>query len=89
MNQTALIACVLAVSFYAATAHAQTSAGRRWQVHTEADAQAWHASRVSTREFVLPAPRGNLRGDIANVARARHEADGTSPPVKDSRRARH
>jgi hypothetical protein len=87
MNQTTLLACSLVVSLCATTAHAQAGA-ERWQDRTDANAQAWHASRVSTREFVLPAPRGNLRDDIANVARARHEADGASPPAKDPRPAR-
>jgi hypothetical protein len=44
--------------------------------------QAWQQAETRNHEFTPPAPRGDLRGDIASNVRARPEA----PRGDDARR---
>jgi len=73
-----LLACGIVVSSLsvAIQAHAGSPAGNfALRPETQASLQAWKKEQIRGREPAEPAPRGDLRGDIASNARARPEPD--------------
>jgi hypothetical protein len=85
MKPMSLLACGIVVSSLSAAiqVHAESPAGN-FALHadTQASLQAWKKEQVHGREMTEPAPRGDLRGDIASNARARPE------PVRGDRQRR-
>jgi hypothetical protein len=80
-----LLLCGIVVSFAAASSFAQQRPpGWNWRPDQPATLQAWQETEArSNRDFTPPAPRGDLRGDIASNVRARPE-----PPRDDDARRR-
>ncbi|AJZ59365.1 hypothetical protein OI25_24 [Paraburkholderia fungorum] len=85
MKPMSLLLCGIVVSSMAAPALAQQRPqGWNWRPDRTATVQAWQQGDARGRDFTPPAPRGDLRGDIASNARMRPE----SPPREDAVRRR-
>ncbi|RKF49547.1 hypothetical protein [Paraburkholderia fungorum] len=85
MKPMSLLLCGIVVSSMAAPALAQQRPqGWNGRPDHAATVQAWQQSDSRSRDFTPPAPRGDLRGDIASNARMRPEP----PPREDSTRRR-
>ena len=84
MKPMSLLVCGIVVSSLAAGAPAQQRPrDLNWQPGQPAGLHAWQQEDARNREFTPPAPRGDLRGDIASNARARPE-----PPRAEGQRRR-
>ncbi|MDE1011063.1 hypothetical protein PQR68_16865 [Paraburkholderia agricolaris] len=84
MKPMSLLLCGIVVSSMAAPALAQQRPqGWNWRPDHTATVQAWQQNDARGRDFTPPAPRGDLRGDIASNARMRPE-----PPREDAARRR-
>jgi hypothetical protein len=67
-----LLLCGIVLSSMAAPALAQQrSQAWNWRPDRAASLEAWQQSQTRNRDFTPPAPRGDLRGDIASNVRAR------------------
>ncbi|WP_114811005.1 hypothetical protein [Paraburkholderia kururiensis] len=74
---------VALVSWLAVAVHAQQRPqGWNWRPERPATIQTWREDGMRGRGFTPPAPRGDLRGDIASNVRERPE-----PPMPNTRRA--
>jgi hypothetical protein len=79
-----LLLCGIVISSMAAPALAQERPQAwNWRPDRTASLEAWQQSETRSRDFTPPAPRGDLRGDIASNVRARPDA-----PREDSTRRR-
>ncbi|KAE8756265.1 MULTISPECIES: hypothetical protein [Paraburkholderia] len=84
MKPMSLLLCGIVVSSMAAPALAQQRPqGWNWPPDHTATVEAWQQSGPRSRDFTPPAPRGDLRGDIASNVRTRPE-----PPREDPARRR-
>ncbi|CAB3730749.1 hypothetical protein LMG24238_05711 [Paraburkholderia sediminicola] len=84
MKPMSLLLCGIVVSSMAAPALAQQrQQGWNWRPDHTATIEAWQQSETRNRDFTPPAPRGDLRGDIASNVRTRPE-----PPREDPARRR-
>ena len=82
MKPMSLLLCGIVISSMAAPAFAQQRPqGWNWRPDRSATLEAWQQSEAHNRDFTPPAPRGDLRGDIASNVRARPDA-----PREDQRR---
>jgi hypothetical protein len=73
MKPMSLLLCGIVVSLIAAPTFAQQRpSGWNWQPDRRATPDAWQQGERN-RDFTPPAPRGDLRGDIASNVRARPE----------------
>ncbi|HEX3637126.1 MAG TPA: hypothetical protein VHV99_16890 [Paraburkholderia sp.] len=80
MKPMSLLLCGIVVSSMAAPALAQQRPqGWNWRPDHTATAEAWQQSETRGRGFTPPAPRGDLRGDIASNVRTRPEPPRESP----------
>jgi hypothetical protein len=76
-----LLLCGIVLSSMAATALAQQRPqGWNWRPDRAASMEAWQQSAARSRDFTPPAPRGDLRGDIASNVRTRPEAPRDDSP---------
>ena len=81
MKPMSLLVCGIVVSSLSAavTVHAESSAGnfalRASTTTTQAGPQDWRKESVRGNDLTGAAPRGDLRSDIANNARARPEPE--------------
>jgi hypothetical protein len=74
MKPMSLLLCGIVVSSLAAPALAQQRPqGWNWRPDHPANLQTWQQSDARARGFTPPAPRGDLRGDIASNVRERPE----------------
>jgi hypothetical protein len=80
-HETNVTASVRHCCFINGRTGARTAAPTRLEL---AAVQAWQQGDARGRDFTPPAPRGDLRGDIASNARMRPE----SPPREDAVRRR-
>ena len=86
MRPMSLYVCGLLMSLLAATAFAQQRPqGWNWRPEQPATLQAWQQAEARSQNFTPPAPRGDLRGDIASNVRAR--PDGQRDDVPQRRHA--
>ncbi|WP_341312473.1 hypothetical protein WN982_13420 [Paraburkholderia sp. IMGN_8] len=84
MKPMSLLLCGIVVSSMAAPALAQQRPqGWNWRPDHTASVDASQQSETRNRGFTPPAPRGDLRGDIASNVRTRPE-----PPREDPTRRR-
>ncbi|CAE6816365.1 hypothetical protein [Paraburkholderia haematera] len=84
MKPMSLLLCGIVVSSMAAPALAQQHPQvGNWRPDRTATVEAWQQSNTRERDFTPPAPRGDLRGDIASNVRMRPE-----PPREDPTRRR-
>ena len=83
MKPMSLLLCGIVISSMAAPALAQQrQQAWNWRPDHSATVEAWQQSQTHNREFTPPAPRGDLRGDIASNVRARPGA----PPADQQQR---
>jgi hypothetical protein len=83
MKPMSLLLCGIVVSSIAASAFGQQKPqGWNWRPDRPATVEAWQQDG-RTRDFTPPAPRGDLRGDIASNVRTRPE------PARDDAARRH
>lgn len=81
MKPMSLLLCGIVLSSMAATALAQQRPqGWNWRPDRAASMEAWQQSAARSRDFTPPAPRGDLRGDIASNVRTRPEAPRDDSP---------
>ncbi|WGS51368.1 hypothetical protein LFL96_07665 [Paraburkholderia sp. D15] len=81
MKPMSLLLCGIVISAMAAPALAQQRPdGWNWRPDRAASLQAWQQGDARGREFTPPAPRGDLRGDIASNVRERPEFPREGPP---------
>ncbi|CAB3770606.1 hypothetical protein [Paraburkholderia humisilvae] len=86
MRPMSLFLCGIVVSTLAANAAAQQRPqGWNWKPDQPATLQAWQQAETRNHDFTPPAPRGDLRGDIASNVRAPR----TEPPSRDDTSRRH
>jgi len=75
-----LLLCGIVVSSMAAPVLAQQrQQAWNWRPDRQATTEASQQGKPQNREFTPPAPRGDLRGDIASNARARPEGSRDDP----------
>jgi Ni/Co efflux regulator RcnB len=75
-----LLLCGIVISSMAAPAFAQQrQQAWNWRPDHAAAADTWQQSEAHNRDFTPPAPRGDLRGDIASNVRARPDASHGEP----------
>jgi hypothetical protein len=77
MKPMSLIACGIVVSSLgmAVSVHAESQSGNfALRTGTQADMQAWKKEPVRGSQSAEPAPRGDLRGDIASNVHTRPDA---------------
>ncbi len=80
MKPMSLLLCGIVVSSMAAPALAQQrQQAWNWRPDRPATAEAWQQGNTQNRDFTPPAPRGDLRGDIASNARTRPEGTRDDP----------
>ncbi|WP_144143042.1 hypothetical protein [Paraburkholderia sp. BCC1884] len=80
MKPMSLLLCGIVVSSMAAPALAQQRPqGWNWRPDRTATIEAWQQSEPR-RDFTPPAPRGDLRGDIASNVHTRPESARAEPP---------
>jgi hypothetical protein len=83
MKPMPLLLCGIVVSLIAAPTFAQQRpAGWNWRPDRPATVETWQQGERA-HEFTPPAPRGDLRGDIASNVRTRPEQ-----PREDAQRRR-
>ncbi|ALE54396.1 hypothetical protein SCB29_13655 [Paraburkholderia sp. SIMBA_055] len=81
MKPMSLLLCGIVLSSMAASALAQQRPqGWNWRPDRTASVEAWQRSAERGRNFTPPAPRGDLRGDIASNVRTRPEAPHGDAP---------
>jgi hypothetical protein len=83
MKPMSLIACGIVISSLgvAIPVHAESQAGNfALRAGTEAGMQTWKKEPVRGSQPGEPAPRGDLRGDIASNVHARPEPDRGARP---------
>lgn len=74
MKPMSLLLCGIVVSLIAAPSFAQQKpSGWNWRPDQPATREAWQQQGERSREFTPPAPRGDLRSDIASNVRTRPE----------------
>ena len=74
MKPMSLLLCGIVISSIAAPALAQQRPqGWNWRPDRTASIDAHQQGQARSREFTPPAPRGDLRGDIASNVRTRPE----------------
>jgi hypothetical protein len=84
MKPMSVLLCGIVISSMAAPALAQErQQAWNWRPDRTASLEAWQQGEARNRDFTPPAPRGDLRGDIASNVRARPET-----PREDSTRRR-
>ncbi|MCC8401533.1 hypothetical protein LJ655_06420 [Paraburkholderia sp. MMS20-SJTN17] len=72
MKPMSLLLCGIVISLMAAPSFAQQRPqGWNWRPDHPATLEASQQSEAHNRDFTPPAPRGDLRGDIASNVRAR------------------
>jgi hypothetical protein len=75
-----LLLCGIVISSMAAPALAQQrQQAWNWRPDRAATVEAWQQSETRNRNFTPPAPRGDLRGDIASNVRARPDVPRENP----------
>jgi len=80
MKPMSLLLCGIVFSSMAAPALAQQRPQSwNWRPDRTASVEAWQQSAQRTRDFTPPAPRGDLRGDIASNVRTRPETPHGDP----------
>jgi hypothetical protein len=80
MKPMSLLLCGIVISSMAAPALAQErEQAWNWRPDRSATLQAWQQSQTRNRDFTPPAPRGDLRGDIASNVRARPDTPREEP----------
>jgi hypothetical protein len=80
MKPMSLLLCGIVISSIAAPALAQErQQAWNWRPDHTASLQAWQQSEARNRDFTPPAPRGDLRGDIASNVRARPDVPREDP----------
>lgn len=80
MKPMSLLLCGIVVSSMAAPALAQQRPqGWNWRPDHTASVETGQQNGARSRDFTPPAPRGDLRGDIASNVRPRPE-----PPREDT-----
>ncbi|SIT39934.1 conserved exported hypothetical protein [Paraburkholderia ribeironis] len=80
MKAMSLLLCGIVISSMAAPALAQQrQQAWNWRPDRPATVEAWQQSERRNHDFAPPAPRGDLRGDIASNVRARPEAPREDP----------
>ncbi|EIF31602.1 hypothetical protein BCh11DRAFT_07131 [Burkholderia sp. Ch1-1] len=80
MKPMSLLLCGIVVSSMAAPALAQQrQQAWNWRPDRAATVEAWQQGDTHARDFTPPAPRGDLRGDIASNVRTRPEAPRQDP----------
>ena len=81
MKPMSLLLCGIVVSLIAAptTFAQQRPAGWNWRPDRPATPETWQQGE-RPREFTPPAPRGDLRGDIASNVRARPDQPREDAP---------
>ncbi|CAB3769758.1 hypothetical protein [Paraburkholderia solisilvae] len=85
MRPMSLFLCGIVVSTLAAPAAAQQRPqGWNWKPDQPATLEAWQQAETRNHDFTPPAPRGDLRGDIASNVRAPRP----EPPRGDTPRRR-
>lgn len=81
MKPMSLLLCGIVISSLAAPALAQERPqGWNWRPDRAATLEAWQQADAHNHEFTPPAPRGDLRGDIASNVRARTDAPRVEEP---------
>ncbi|MFT4069660.1 hypothetical protein [Paraburkholderia sp.] len=81
MKPMSLLLCGIVISSMATTTFAQQRPqGWNWRPDRPATLEAWQQSEVRSRDFTPPAPRGDLRGDIASNVRGRPDEARTDQP---------
>jgi hypothetical protein len=76
-----LLLCGIVISSMAAPALAQQRPeGWNWRPERTASLEAWQQGDARGRDFTPPAPRGDLRGDIASNVRARPDMPRENAP---------
>lgn len=81
MKPMSLLLCGIVISSMAAPALAQQRPeGWSWRPDRSATLEAWQQGETRGRDFTPPAPRGDLRGDIASNVRARPEVPRENAP---------
>jgi hypothetical protein len=84
MKPMSMLLCGIVVSSLAAPALAQQRPqGWNWRPEHPASIEAWQQDDARGHAFTPPAPRGDLRGDIASNVRERSE-----PPRDGGQRRR-
>ena len=80
MKPMSLLLCGIVISSIAAPALAQQRPqGWNWRPDRTASLDASQQGHTRGREFTPPAPRGDLRGDIASNVRTRPETPREEP----------
>ncbi|CAB3777717.1 hypothetical protein [Paraburkholderia fynbosensis] len=80
MKPMSLLLCGIVISSMAAPAFAQErQQAWNWRPDRSATLEAWQQSQTRNRDFTPPAPRGDLRGDIASNVRARPDTPRAEP----------
>ncbi|CAB3788215.1 hypothetical protein LMG28614_02645 [Paraburkholderia ultramafica] len=80
MKPMSLLLCGIVISSMAAPALAQQrQQAWNWRPDRAATAEASQQSATRNRDFTPPAPRGDLRGDIASNVRARPDTPRENP----------
>ncbi|RAS24286.1 hypothetical protein [Paraburkholderia bryophila] len=81
MKPMSLLLCGIVISSMAAPALAQQRPeGWNWRPERTASLEAWQQGDARGRDFTPPAPRGDLRGDIASNVRARPDMPRENAP---------
>ncbi|QQC64965.1 hypothetical protein [Paraburkholderia ginsengisoli] len=80
MKPMSLLLCGIVISSMAAPALSQERPQAwNWRPDRTATLEAWQQSQTRSRDFTPPAPRGDLRGDIASNVRARLDTPREEP----------
>ena len=79
MKPVSMLLCGIAVSSFTAPAFAQQPQAWNWRPDHPASLEAWQQDGARTHGFTPPAPRGDLRGDIASNVRERPEPPRDGP----------
>jgi hypothetical protein len=81
MKPMSLLLCGIVVSVIAAPTFAQQRpTGWSWRPDRAASLETWQQQGERPREFTPPAPRGDLRGDIASNVRTRPDQPREDAP---------
>lgn len=81
MKPMSLLLCGIVISSLAAPVLAQERPqGWNWRPDRAATLEAWQQSDARSHDFTPPAPRGDLRGDIASNVHARPDTPRAGEP---------